>query len=269
MSRYVSPGQWKNLFDIQDDGIIVQLLRERNDWAYQRLIEHVFRTVRGCLHGSQHADAEDITQSVVIAIFHGIHRFRGEAPVQAWLDRIVWNKVGTYYRQKSRDEGRRTLFGEVGDKSGEIADLAVDPAEEPARVLERQWLLQMVERLPKEQRTIVLMICEGYEQKEIARVRGIPEGTVNSRLRAARERLRQWGGGAGVAGIGSVARSPLAMGHHVWAALAIRWVLSRLNAQVQDDRAGSEELAELSSDAEPPAALYEWVRELIRKDGSR
>jgi RNA polymerase sigma-70 factor (ECF subfamily) len=49
-----------------------------------------------------------------------------------------------------------------------------------------------VDRLPEKLRVvIVLAAIEGHDVREVASILGVPEGTVKSRLFAARQRLRE------------------------------------------------------------------------------
>ena len=81
----------------------------------------------------------------------------------------------------------RRLTG-AGEPSGEPAASgagAIEAAADAAKVL------RAMARLPTEQRAVLsLFALEGLKHKEIAEVLGVPEGTVWSRLHAARKRLQ-------------------------------------------------------------------------------
>jgi len=56
-------------------------------------------------------------------------------------------------------------------------------------------MLRALERLPEEQRSVVLLVSvEDLSYAEAAAVLGIPIGTVMSRLARGRERLREYTG---------------------------------------------------------------------------
>ena len=55
-----------------------------------------------------------------------------------------------------------------------------------------QSTLQAFDRLPAEQRALLLMVSvEGLSYKEVAQILNVPSGTVMSRLSRARQALRQ------------------------------------------------------------------------------
>jgi len=130
------------------------------------------------------ADAEDALQETWFDLAQGIAGFRAEAKLSTWLFRIAIRHAA---RIKSRRHSRATL--EL-DEAG-----AVPGGQDPSRAAEEldaaRRLLGAIAQLPLEQR-IVLGLAVGDElpYAEIAGILGVPEGTVSSRLHAAREGLR-------------------------------------------------------------------------------
>jgi RNA polymerase sigma-70 factor (ECF subfamily) len=75
-------------------------------------------------------------------------------------------------------------------------EVAPDPLPSPDELLDqkraREILDALLEEMPMELRTVLVLVeGEGLTAVEIAKLIGIPEGTVNSRLRRAREALTQ------------------------------------------------------------------------------
>lgn len=128
------------------------------------------------------ADAEDVYQDVFLRLLEqrAAAGWDGEH-LKAWLIRTALNRCADLGRFRRR---RGTISLE------EIPDMA-RPVDERAAEL---W--DAVARLPEKLRTAVhLFYGEGYESGEIGALLGVPAATVRSRLRRAREELRNRLGG--------------------------------------------------------------------------
>jgi RNA polymerase sigma-70 factor (ECF subfamily) len=154
------------------------------DAAFGELFtEYRARVFALCFHLVGHAaDAEDALQETFFAVHRGLPGFRGEAHLSTWIYRIA-------LRVALRVKSRRPKH-EANDRGNPAAEPAVTP-EDPVIARERRAdLTAALGRLPAEQQTVLsLFAVEGIPQKEIAAILGIPEGTVWSRLSAARRRL--------------------------------------------------------------------------------
>jgi RNA polymerase sigma-70 factor (ECF subfamily) len=131
-----------------------------------------------CLHlCGNAADAEDALQETLLALH--VARFRGESSVETFAYRVA---LRIALRIKSR---RRRQAGEPSGEPAASGAGAIEAAADAAKVL------RAMARLPTEQRAVLsLFALEGLKHKEIAEVLGVPEGTVWSRLHAARKRLQ-------------------------------------------------------------------------------
>jgi RNA polymerase sigma-70 factor (ECF subfamily) len=77
-----------------------------------------------------------------------------------------------------------------------MADLPADADDAPDEILVQEeaeeQLLALVQRLPVEQRSALLLNCvEGFSLEEIADITDVPIGTVKSRLHNARRAMRR------------------------------------------------------------------------------
>lgn len=126
------------------------------------------------------ADAEDAFQEAWLAIHAGLPRFRGESQSSTWVYRIAL-RIGLRARSRRRDH------------ESELPATA-DPrlrADEQLLAAERdRKVAEALGALGADHRTVLsLFAVEELSQKEIAAVLGVPEGTVWSRLHAARKKL--------------------------------------------------------------------------------
>lgn len=127
------------------------------------------------------ADAEDALQETFLSVHRNLRAFRGEAGLSTWVFRIA-------LRAALQARSRRRDHAEVDPEhpapgGGE----AVLQAREEARRLQ-----SALASLSAEHRSVLaLFALDGLGHAAIAEILGLPEGTVWSRLHAARRRLAE------------------------------------------------------------------------------
>lgn len=121
-------------------------------------------------------DAKDVLSDTLIRYLHTETEFDSAEHLKAWLLRTAINRAKDIRR--AFWNRNRVSFEEYME---EIP--AADSSKE---------LLDALMRLPVRYRSVLhLYYYEGYSQKEISALLRIPEGTVNSRMSAARKKLRK------------------------------------------------------------------------------
>lgn len=129
--------------------------------------------------------AEDIFQEVFIKVNAKLDGFRGESSVKTWLLRITVNACKDYL--KSAYKQRVTMLEEK-----EEANIpATDMIEEIEKKQDAAYIREALLKLPEKYREV--LVCLYFEERsvvETAKVLGLSEGTVKSRLSRARERFR-------------------------------------------------------------------------------
>jgi RNA polymerase sigma factor (sigma-70 family) len=132
------------------------------------------------------ADAEDVVQEACLRAFSGIGGFK-EGNARAWVMTVVRNTAYTWLgRNRSAPLVITDDFeaGERADTELETPEAALIAKADAARVQ------SAIAALPTEFReTLVLRELQGFDYREIARMTGVPIGTVMSRLARARRRL--------------------------------------------------------------------------------
>jgi len=129
--------------------------------------------------------AEDVTSETFRRAFQNLSSFQWRGvPFSSWLFRIAAN-AATDLRSKG---GRQTPLEELREDP-------VDPSDELAQVEERVQLFELVDRLPGDQRqVIILRFAQEKRAKEIAAVMGRSEGAVKQLQLRALQSLRAWVG---------------------------------------------------------------------------
>ena len=140
-------------------------------------------------------DTADISADTFLKAFKHIHNFSYSGiSVKVWLYRIATNEINLYFRNKLR---HNSIFERIITIDKEIFNnyLADDRKEieiEFQKHDQFQSVLKELQTLPvKYQEVIALKYFEGKENKEIAEILNINEGTLKSLLSRGMEKLRQ------------------------------------------------------------------------------
>lgn len=142
------------------------------------------------------ADAEDVTQDVLLQVVRKLDTFRGDSQIATWLHRVTVN-AALAHRQKranrQKHESSETddeLLGSGGPitpgKRWNVRPEETVLAAEQAEIIEKA-----IQELPEPFRDVyVLADVEGLPNNEIADMLGLSLAAVKSRLHRARLRMR-------------------------------------------------------------------------------
>lgn len=137
-------------------------------------------------------DALDMAQEAFIKAYNSLSAFRGDSKFSVWLYRIVSNVCLDFLRaRKNKNTVSLNLPSPDGGETVlEIPDERTLPEAELERALTRDAVRRGLERLPEDQREIlILREIQGLSYDEIAAVLGLEAGTVKSRIFRARKKL--------------------------------------------------------------------------------
>jgi len=140
----------------------------------------------GVMHNT--AEAEDVAQEAMLRAYRNFHRLRDRERFRGWLVRATFRLALDRIRSKRRrerheDDAIRAAINAQTEAS--VENVVV------SREFERQ-LAQALDALPDKLRIVmVLAAIEGYNTREVAKLAGLPEGTVKSRLFLARKKLAE------------------------------------------------------------------------------
>jgi RNA polymerase sigma-70 factor (ECF subfamily) len=136
------------------------------------------------------ADAEDLTQSVMLKVSEGLPSFRADSSLSTWIYRIATNAALDRLRRKTIQPPSAM---QVESDEAEVPQDAQAPSAETTAIREEMnaCIREFIERLPENYRTVmVLSEVEGFKNEEIAAILGVSLDTVKIRLHRAREKLR-------------------------------------------------------------------------------
>ena len=140
----------------------------------ERYMGLVYRVALNCV--GHPADADDVTQNVMLRTFRSAPEFEGEEHARRWLIRVTVN------------ESRRLLTAPWRRRTVALEELEGALPAQPREDLE---LLEQVLALPAKYRLpLYLYYYEGYSVEEVGRLTGRKASTVQTQLARGRERLK-------------------------------------------------------------------------------
>jgi RNA polymerase sigma-70 factor (ECF subfamily) len=142
------------------------------------------------------ADAEDVTQDVLLQVVRKLDTFRGEAAFPTWLHRVTVNAaLATRRKRARRDEGRvydpLDAFSEEGQHAGYVRPWPKVPEGHALAREQQQTIEAAIASLPDLYRDVfVLADVEQLPNAEIADMLELSLPAVKSRLHRARLMMR-------------------------------------------------------------------------------
>ena len=135
----------------------------------------LYRVAKTMLHQEQ--DCADAAQQAILRAWEQLDTLHSARYFKTWLVRILINECRTILRRQKR----------IAPYDAAAAEAIPAPAaEDHSDLYAAITALDEKLRLPVE-----LYYLEGFKTREIAVLLGIPENTVKTRLRTAREQLRR------------------------------------------------------------------------------
>lgn len=157
------------------DGFLIEI---------ERSVPALRRYARGLTGSTDRAD--DLVQDCLERALRKRGLFRPQGPVQAWLFTIMLNLFRNQMRYRRRQ-------GEPVPLDGLEIELSVAAAQ-PGRLALAETA-RALDALPDDQReALLLVVLEGLSYGDCAKILGIPQGTLMSRLARARATLREMTG---------------------------------------------------------------------------
>lgn len=158
----------------------------RGLWAEHR------RWVAGVLlaHKPKWADLDDLLQDVALTMVRKVHEVRDPAALRPWLRTVAMNAAYLAGRKGQRSARTASLTGEDGSLRFEPSTKPGEP-EESSRT-EGGRLMALAGELPDGYREpLLLKAIQGLSYREIGRILGLPETTIETRIARGRRMLRE------------------------------------------------------------------------------
>ena len=157
---------------------LVQRAKRKDPDAFtalmDRVMQHLYKTARAILMNDE--DAADALQETILTCWEKMGTLKENRFFKSWVTRILINECYTLMRERKGV----TYVEEVPEVPDDREDSELE-WKEALDVLEEENRL-----------VVVLYYVQGFQTKEIARLLGISDAAVRTRLTRARQQLRKY-----------------------------------------------------------------------------
>lgn len=127
-------------------------------------------------------DQEDLFQEIVIQVWRSIPSFQAQSKLTTWLYQVSLNTALSWTRREHKHRQGRELMEQA----------APVLQENPKPVDERLiWLYEEITKLNKIDRSLILLLLDGFSYKEMADILGISESNVGVKINRIKKHLIQ------------------------------------------------------------------------------
>ena len=140
-----------------------------------------FKVVRAYAFTSH--DQDDLFQEIATQVFHSIPKFRGDSKVSTWIYRVaLYSAMGWSKKERKHRDTHQEINGHehaLLHSGGRYRNPRLD------------WLYEQIAQLDEVDRSLTLMMLDGYSYREIATTLGITESNVGVKLNRIKKRLTE------------------------------------------------------------------------------
>jgi len=126
-------------------------------------------------------DQDDLFQEICFQVWRSIPDFRGEAKPSTWIYRIGLFSATTWVRKEKKRPETQSLT-----TVAHALHIQDTPRDERL-----DWLYQQIAKLEPADRSICLLLLEGYSYKEIASITGLSSSHVGVKVHRIKRHLTQ------------------------------------------------------------------------------
>lgn len=179
-----------------DDRVLARQAKAGDVGAFESLVRRYHGRLYGLIYNmtSNKEDTEDMLQDVLAKAYQSLPRFKGNSSFYTWIYRIAINRTINFLKKRKRKQAM-SLDNVDNGIERDPAYLELSSRESPVRdvnIVELQEKLNTaLQTLSEKHRSVVVLHdVQGIPHNEIAKMLGVSEGTLRSRLFYARQHLQ-------------------------------------------------------------------------------
>jgi len=179
-----------------DDEELVRRTQSGDAMAFDELFRRFSPRIYGLVYNmtSHHEDANDLVQDIFSKAYRSIKGFKGKSSFYTWIHSIAVNMAINFLKKRGRRQQMSLDDLDTGlQNDKDLADLIEkrDPLREANLNDLKERLNEAMMKLSHDHSAVVTMFdIQGMPHAEIAKILGVSEGTVRSRLFYAHRQLQ-------------------------------------------------------------------------------
>jgi RNA polymerase sigma-70 factor (ECF subfamily) len=148
-----------------------------NQWIDQHKAL-IFKIVRA--YGDTAMDQDDLFQEISIQVWRSIPAFRNESAVTTWVYRIALNTAISWVTRERKYRKTRDVVDHLPD----VLTFPHKPENE-----QLTWLYKAIHALDEIDRSLALLLLDGFSYKEMAVILGITVSNVGVKINRIKKQL--------------------------------------------------------------------------------
>ncbi|MDA1277235.1 MAG: sigma-70 family RNA polymerase sigma factor [Verrucomicrobia bacterium] len=129
----------------------------------------------------EHSDRQDLFQEIAVQVWRSVGAFRGESSVPTWMYRVALNTAIAWTRKEGRHRRGKEPLEAVEGLLTAASSGTPDPRVE--------WLYHKIAQLKDVDRSVALLLLDGFSYKEIAAILGLTESNVGVKINRIKSAL--------------------------------------------------------------------------------
>jgi RNA polymerase sigma-70 factor (ECF subfamily) len=138
----------------------------------------IFKIVRA--YGNTPMDQDDLFQEITIQVWRSIPTFRHESAVTTWIYRIALNTAIRWVTKEKQYRVASDMLENIPD----VLSSHAMPADE-----QLAWLYEAIHALDEIDRSVALLLLDGFSYKEMAAILGITVSNVGVKINRIKKQL--------------------------------------------------------------------------------
>ena len=183
------------MIGLEFDKTLIKKCKDGDVKAFEKLIsDHQKKVYNLCYrYFENYDDASELAQEIFIKVYKFIGTFKEESSLSTWIYKIATTTCIDELRKRKKHKIVSINDYEIDGPHIEIVSKMESPHEQFEKKEIKLEVQKAISKLSEEFKTVIILRdIQGFSYDEIANITGAPLGTVKSRIKRAREAVKEY-----------------------------------------------------------------------------